>query len=158
MVKMMRDEFPYLATQWVHHKHPIAEFPPALLACPDSTSFLTTYRNILLPSLLECDRSPAMEFLENLAGKCGREVKDLFADNFSTLMAHIFPFIAAEQANYTSVSKARVSTYTFIIYYLLLQAVYSIHVIKLKVGRLDYCLTVSFLVLSRFRWPRSTTS
>ncbi|KAK3866688.1 hypothetical protein Pcinc_027801 [Petrolisthes cinctipes] len=108
MVKLMREELPYLATQWVQHKHPIAEFPPALLACPDPVSFLTTYRNILLPSLLECDRSPALEFLENLAGTCGREAKDLFADNFSTLMAHIFPFIAAEQANYTSVSKARI--------------------------------------------------
>lgn len=134
MVEMMRDELPYLATQWVQHKHPIAEFPPALLACPDPTSFLTTYRNILLPSLLECDRSPAMEFLENLTERCDRDVKDLFADNFSTLMAHIFPFIAAEQANYTSVSKARVSTFiTFsdnnveLLEYWLSHSVHSIH-------------------------------
>ncbi|XP_071544823.1 serine-protein kinase ATM [Panulirus ornatus] len=90
---LVHHHLPYLATQWVQHNHDITAFPAILLEATSQETFLHENKNILLPVLYECDQSPAIDIL---AQSCGKEVSELLRENFPTLMAHIFPYVAAE--------------------------------------------------------------
>ncbi|KAK8749809.1 hypothetical protein OTU49_015558, partial [Cherax quadricarinatus] len=91
--QLLQCHLPYLATQWIQHKHDIANFPACLIECNDPEIFLNEHKNILLPILFEFDQNNS---IDNLARICGKDVNELYIQNFPALMAHILPYVAAE--------------------------------------------------------------
>ncbi|XP_042205205.1 serine-protein kinase ATM-like [Homarus americanus] len=91
--ELMHRHLPYLVTQWLQHNHDIADFPVSILEYTSKEDFLNENRNVLLPVLFECNQNDNTDLL---AQSLGRNVSELLQTNFPKLMAHIFPYIAAE--------------------------------------------------------------
>lgn len=68
-------------------------FPISLLECTSAEAFIRENVDILVPVLFECDQTGQ---LDHLAEACAKDVPQLLREAFPTLMAYIFPCIAAE--------------------------------------------------------------
>ncbi|XP_069987249.1 serine-protein kinase ATM isoform X2 [Penaeus vannamei] len=91
--KYVRHHLPYLAREWLQHGYDLDAFPFSLLECSSAEAFIRENINILVPVFFECDQ---IGQLDHLAKACAKDIPQLLREAFSTLMAYIFPCIAAE--------------------------------------------------------------
>lgn len=88
-----RHHLPYLAREWLQHGYEVDAFPFSLLECTSAETFIRENIDILVPVFFECDQ---IGQLDHLAKACTKDVPQLLQEAFPTLMAYIFPCIAAE--------------------------------------------------------------
>ncbi|XP_063588203.1 serine-protein kinase ATM-like [Penaeus indicus] len=91
--RYVRHHLPYLAREWLQHGYEVDAFPFSLLECTSAEAFIRENIDILVPVFFECDQ---IGQLDHLAKACTKDVPQLLQEAFPTLMAYIFPCIAAE--------------------------------------------------------------
>ncbi|KAF4528155.1 hypothetical protein B566_EDAN016919, partial [Ephemera danica] len=81
----------FLLTQWLNLEYSFEEFPWVYFECNSAEEFMPRFKDIVIPTVVQCRNENALEFACNALNLT---LKDVMEDSFPMLLSHLLPFIS----------------------------------------------------------------